>query len=140
MDGICDAAGTVFFLIASWVLLRKKLHRKGLNSNNNIFELSNMYASADEEPLLLESGQAVTPIKHPGGGVNSTAPSSSKAVQLNLATVTILCLLMQEFFGSFFWNRYMVHYHELLELPVSTSIEAYQVNTCILFSDWEKYH
>lgn len=137
MDGICDAIGTVFFLVASWILLRKKLHRKGLNSNNNIHML---YSSpADEEPLLLESGQAVTPMKlhHSSGGVSSSSSSSSggggsplsskPAVHLNLATVTILCLLMQEFFGSFFWNRYMVNYHDLLELPVSTSIEAYQV-------------
>ena len=43
--------------------------------------------------------------------------------------MTILCLLLQQFFSSFFWNRYMENYYTLLEVPVDASLLKIQVTS-----------
>ena len=111
MDGICDAIGTVLFFFAAWILLQKRHQQKNISTNNNHLTLNkcssteNLFHIDDNDPLL------------PTSESNVSTLSRIKSKLYRISSVTIIALLLQQFFGSLFWNRYMTGFHELLEVP-----------------------
>lgn len=120
MDGICDAAGTLLFFFAAWILLQKKgFGCNGRHSGGQLLPTISS-RSASRENLLHVEEEAAPFIK-------PTYLSTPVYSKFRLATWVVLALVVQQFFSSLFWNRYMEGFHNLLERPGNLAVKNLQV-------------
>lgn len=150
LDGLCDFAGTVFFMVALLILLKRSHLQRTfmiplipchyISSCKKI--IKNLFVQQGKDYLLnnndLEKEEKLIPVLLPGA--RSDEKEKLKNGEIYSQTcVSIFCLSLLQLTSSIFWNRYIQSYHTLLEVPVISSpinIETMQISTMQSASFW----
>jgi hypothetical protein len=150
LDGLCDLTGTVFFMVALLILLKRSHIQRTVvipfipcHSISSCMKIiKNIFISPKKEYLLnnndVEKQENLLSIA-PNGVRSSDKEKIKNGAIYSQTCISIVCLSLLQVFSSIFWNRYIQSYHTLLEVPVISApvnMEVMQTNTMQSASFW----
>ena len=151
LDGLCDLAGTVFFMLGLLFLLKRNHIQRSVVLPlmspchyllSFIKTIKNFFIRPTKDYILnnndLEKEEKLLP-SSPTGARKGGKEKPKSGLVFSQTCISIFCLSLLQILSSIFWNRYTQTYHTLLEVPVVSSpvnMELIQISIMQSSSFW----